>query len=496
LELFSHWLLLESAFRCGKVDGRVAQRCERDDATEPSEFVVEEDGRPKACPELAEGTKGGRMMLTLFIRQIPSRTIRLVQIVWLVLVVTNLALFILGGLVYFRELETICAGTRLECHDRSLATPEDVAQLQQEGITLRDWAIANTAYRSVIAFLFCGIGLVIFARKHNEWNGLLFSYFLIAFGTISGNYQALANSYPVLTTPVNIIGLGAYISFALFFASFPDGRIVPRVMWIPVSLWSISFFLNIFFDLPARGTPINNVQATVVWLGMLIGGLLAQAYRYWRVSHAEERQQTKWVVFGIAILVIGVVTIFFSPLGSQFGDAEIYSRANLFGLIVVNLLVTLIPITIGIAILRSRLFDIDIIIRRTLIYSILTAMLALFYFGSVVVLQQILRPLIGAESDLAIIISTLAIAALFNPLRRRVQDTIDHRFYRRKYDAQQVLAKFGATARDEVELEKLTGELLNVVNETMQPTSVSLWLKKTENRKLVLSSPREQGTQR
>jgi hypothetical protein len=127
------------------------------------------------------------------------------------------------------------------------------------------------------------------------------------------------------------------------------------------------------------------------------------------------------------------------------------------------------------------LWDIDIIIRRTMIYSIITATLGLVYFSAVIVLQQIFRSLTGAGDDLAIIVSTLAIAALFNPLRHRVQDIIDHRFYRRKYDAHQVLARFAATARDEVELEKLTGELLNVVNETMQPTSVSLWLKKTSD---------------
>ena len=146
----------------------------------------------------------------------------------------------------------------------------------------------------------------------------------------------------------------------------------------------------------------------------------------------------------------------------------------------------LLPLSIGIAILRYRLWDIDIIIRRTLIYSIITAILALFYFGAVIVLQQFFRSLTGAGDDLAIIVSTLAIAALFNPLRNRVQSSIDHRFYRSKYDAQQVLARFAQTARDEVELEKLTYELLRVVDETMQPSSVSLWLRR-DNRETTRS---------
>jgi len=141
---------------------------------------------------------------------------------------------------------------------------------------------------------------------------------------------------------------------------------------------------------------------------------------------------------------------------------------------------TLIPISVGLAILRHGLFDIDVIIRRTLIYSALTGVLALVYFGSVVVLEGLLRGVTGGDSPLVIVLSTLLIAALFVPLRGRIQQIIDRRFYRRKYDAAKTLAAFGAQARDETDLGRLSARLLAVVDETMQPERAGLWLARGE----------------
>ncbi len=184
----------------------------------------------------------------------------------------------------------------------------------------------------------------------------------------------------------------------------------------------------------------------------------------------------RWGLWGLIIGLSMSLASFLATFGLLTGTSADIAYA------ISNTSFGVMGITLSIAILRYRLWDIDLIIRRTIVYVVLTAILALVYFGSVLSLQEIFRGAIGQQSEIAIIVSTLLIAALFAPLRKRIQSVIDRRLYRRKYDAAQVLSAFGSTARDEVDLGRLKEELLAVVEDTMQPATVTLWLKKAERK--------------
>ena len=208
-------------------------------------------------------------------------------------------------------------------------------------------------------------------------------------------------------------------------------------------------------------------------------GVGVQIYGYLRVANPGQQQQTKWVVFGVATAAAGFVAFFMSPqflpILRHSGSWSVLSTLAGLPLLVAALL--LIPLSNSMAIRRYQLWDIDRLINRTLVYGALTALLALVYFRSVVLLQRIFLQVTGGTSALPVVASTLAIAALFQPLRWRIQGFIDRRFYRRKYDAARTLQAFSARLRHEVDLDTLTTDLLAVVEETMQPTHVSLWLR-------------------
>jgi hypothetical protein len=223
------------------------------------------------------------------------------------------------------------------------------------------------------------------------------------------------------------------------------------------------------------------VDAEIVLLLLFVACILASAVslilRY-RHSGGEVREQIKWIALagslvGLLLSIVLGVLIVAEVMKGIGSSTPLWLQGLLF---VMVLSLTGVPVAIGFAVLKYRLYDIDLLINRALVYGSLTAMLAVVYVGSVVGLQATLRALIGQESTLAVVASTLVIAALFNPLRQRVQALVDRRFYRRKYDAAKPLAAFNAHLRNETDLDALGDDMVGVVGKTMQPEHVSLWL--------------------
>jgi hypothetical protein len=322
--------------------------------------------------------------------------------------------------------------------------------------------------------VFAAIATVIFWRSSEDRMALFGAFMLVIFGgaaVTSDVPQALAAAHPALWFPVHLLDYLGQVAFGTFFYVFPSGRFVPRwTRWLAVAV-ALLYVPDIFFP----GSSLDILDGPI-FIGFLISLVLAQVYRYRRVSDSVERQQTKWVVSGVAVALVGFATLLTlanfvlspEPMGPL---VRMVAETCVYGLI------ALIPLSIGVAILRSGLYEIDIIINRTLVYGSLTAMLIALYIGGIVVLQRLFVLLTGEKSTLAVVASTLAIAALFNPLRRRVQAFVDRRFYRSRYDARKTLEAFSATLRDQTDLEALNGNLVGVVTETMQPAHVSLWLR-------------------
>jgi len=258
---------------------------------------------------------------------------------------------------------------------------------------------------------------------------------------------------------------------------FPDGRL-PSRRWRPL-IWLVAALAVYVVDAalePGGPDPLGvelpgsvyGVLVDLVIVSLIVGILGAAAsvaLRLWR-ARGQQRQQLKWLVYATSVVVIGGLdaVLFPLPLGDVFWLVMLIGFAGM-------------PVAMGIAILRYRLYDIDVVINRTLVYGFLSVLLAATYYGSVAVLQGVFRALTGGQSTLAIVASTLAIAALFVPLRRRIQGFIDRLFYRRRYDAAKTLEAFSAKLRDETDLDALSDDLVGVVRETMQPAHVSLWLR-------------------
>jgi hypothetical protein len=400
--------------------------------------------------------------------------VRLLRAAWVVLAILVLGLDAAGVPYVYAEYESVCTQSKEVCLEDGLLTPQGAQQLEALGVARGVYAAYQGVGLETVFTLVCfAVAAVIFWRRSDDRMALFTSFVLLLFGGAgaAGTMRALADAQPVFWFPVTLLDYASQVCFGIFFFVFPDGQFRPRwTRW--VALASVLFFVpDIFF--PDSALANLTGFAFFMFLGSLV---VAQVYRYRRISTPEQRQQTKWVVFGFAAALVGfTAVILLANLSPAIRDGDPLGML-VFTTLVYGFLL-LIPLSIGVAILRSRLYDIDVVINRALVYGPLTAMLALVYLGSVVGLQAALRALSGQESTLAVVASTLAIAALFNPLRKRVQAFVDRRFYRKKYDAAKTLETFSAKLRDETNLDALNDELVGVVRETMQPAHVSLWLR-------------------
>jgi len=354
------------------------------------------------------------------------------------------------------------------------------ASLEASGISVQFYALCLLSISLVSTVVWVAVAGVIFSRRADNWIALFSSLSLMTFGTLSlpPSLPALADQFSSVWLPIHLLALIGTVALYIFYLLFPNGRFVPRwARWAAVLFATHEVFYWLFprsiFNI-ARSFPFLDFAVLTTFACIAIG---SQMYRYRYVSSPAERQQTKWVVFGLVSAGLGAIafelSIPGSPLG-QFGPLlALALEAGLFGSLL------LIPLSIGVAIVHDRLWDIDIVIRRTLVYGILTASLALVYFGGVAVAQAVFHAFTGQERQpqLAVVVSTLVIAALFNPLRGRIKSLIDKRFYRSKYDARKTLEAFSATLNQETDLDALSDDLLTVVRGTMQPTHVSLWLR-------------------
>jgi hypothetical protein len=334
----------------------------------------------------------------------------------------------------------------------------------------------------------------------------LYGWLLLAFGISNGAIQGLAENYGVYSylvapRPLRLASLSfifAALAFAtwvatipLLFLLFPSGRL-PSRRWRPfaglilVAFIALCAFLwlspsALFLPMPspfhragALGQWADNIASAALFFILFVAvpiSALSVVVRAFRAT-GTERQQFKWL--GLASILILLAFLFNSELVPLLPNAwdTLLEAAAFAG----------VPLAVGIAVLRYRLWDIDVIIRKTALYTALTVTLAAIYFTLVFLLQRGFSRVIPLDSTASAVISTLVIAALFTPLRRWLQNQIDRRFYRRKYDAEKVLAGFAATVRDETDLDRLTAELIRVIQETMQPEHVSVWLRPVERR--------------
>jgi hypothetical protein len=359
-------------------------------------------------------------------------------------------------------------------YTRSLLTRTVRAELPGAHLTPAEYVAVQICYVAVFMLVCLAVATVIYLRARREPIALFCAYTLTALGCGFGFIAGLTIANPVLNALSVIFTAIAEAIGGWFFLIFPSGSFVPR--W---SRWcALAATLGIAaLTVPAiaKGQPASNAAQTIS-TGLILVGAGAQVYRYQRVSGLTERQQTKWVVFGLAAVVVGIIVFQLTGLVvKDVAPSSVQSQVdgNLVGGVFI-LILAIIPVCIGIAVLRTHLWDIGLVISRTLTYAAVTALLAGVYTGLVLLTTRVLP----FHTAVAVAVSTLVAAAAFHPLRLRVQQAVDRRFNRARYDADQAIAAFADRLKDAADPDAVHAHLLAAVHRALEPAHASIWIKR------------------
>lgn len=410
------------------------------------------------------------------------RGLRIARAAWIAIVLLTVLAFAIAVPARFRELAVQGVGP-----DRPMQqlTYDQARMAARLGIDTDAYAVVIVAIEVALALVFIALGVLLFARESRTWLGIYVSLGLITYaGYAVPTLDALLAGPPLaalLSRFVQTIGLQCALTF---FFIFPDGRFVPRwtlalaFVWLGVT-WSAFLLPGVAWDFlePWRISPGSFALLMLAWLT----GLLAQVIRYRRAPSPIQRQQTKWVLYSVGLAVVGYAVSFAPRLLSP--AVRTLAIVDLVNVVIAPFVfyaaILSIPIAMTFSILRYRLWDIDRFIGRTLQYGLTSAALVLIYIGVVLVTISVIRALnpnqpIAAE---VIALATVGVAILARPIRDRVQALVDQRFFRAKYDAERTVAQFSKTARETVDLGELTEDLAGVVQTTLHPEHVTVWLR-------------------
>ncbi len=412
------------------------------------------------------------------------RRLRLARAAWLVLAPVVLGLDAVGIPVVYEQGRRICTSGPCS-HLSSQLTPAGVQALQALGLSIDFFAAYQVALQIIAVLAYTAIAAVIFWRRSNDGMALLAAFTLLSFGSVAfGPLNALPDAKPIWWLPVAVVSYFGQVCFGLLFYLFPNGRFAPRwTRWLAgavVVLWIPSiFFPNTPFAL--------FTGASVVFLGYVTSLIAVQVYRYRRVSNSVERQQTKWVVFGLAVGLGGFIgalifgNVLFPSLAQASGPSQMVGNTLISGFLL------LIPLSIGLAILRSRLWEIDLLINRTLVYVPLTGILAGLFAASITLSQRLFIALTGQQSDAATVLTTLIVVAAFDPIKTGLQHLVDRRF-KEAPDPSKKLNAFGEQVQSVVQVidaRQVTRRLLDEAILAFDATGGAVYLQDGEHERLL-----------